>query len=79
MKSNTVSMFHSKKKPEKLCAVVVALHAKLYKVPACLGTLSGPELHVDLSHCGLQTDLALAGRLLYVNIAHLQQEKHVAS
>ena len=27
-------------KPEKLCVVVVTLHAKLDEVPACLGALS---------------------------------------
>ena len=49
---------HQQEKPEKLGAVVVALHAELYKVPASFGAFCRPELYIDLPHSCLESHLS---------------------
>ena len=51
---------------------VSPLQAELYEVPAGLGALPGPELYVDLSHGGLQTNLTLTWGLLDIYVTHLK-------
>ena len=55
---NSRGSLYQQEKPEKLGAVVVALHAELYKVPASFGAFCRPELYIDLPHSCLESHLS---------------------
>lgn len=58
------------------CAIVVALHAELNEVPACLGRFLGPELDIDVAHGRFKEDLdVLVEQLVSINLGLDTREK----